>query len=185
MSDTLDPDFLSALPEDVRQEVLDEHRRNQLAKKSTLFLTTANVSKRRKPVIEAPMPGGRRLRLPPHPPKPTFTTMNLSTLSELRETLKDWFREFKSDGPNIEDVGALERYLRRVVVDERDLSKVVGVIRWLAWLIDDVDDQEDLYSPTGYGQKEKGKRAWEEALKGVKDRIQEAVKERGLGRLEL
>ncbi|RDW85100.1 DNA repair protein-2 [Coleophoma cylindrospora] len=185
VSDTLDPEFLSALPEDVRQEVIDEHRRNRLAKKSHLILTTGNVSKRPKAVQEGPVPGGRKLRLPPRPAKPTFTTMNLSKLSELRGTIKDWFREFKHEGPNIEDVGALERYLRRVVVDERDLSKVVGVVKWIAWLIEDADDQEERVGAPGCEEKGKGKRAWEEALKGIKDKIQEAVKERGLGRLEL
>ncbi|KAL3419055.1 impB/mucB/samB family protein [Phlyctema vagabunda] len=183
VSDTLDPEFLSALPEDVRLELLEEHRRNKLAKKSHLFLTTANSSKRRKYVPEPSIPGGRRLRLPPRQRKPTFTTQNLSTLGELRETIKEWFREFQNEGPDAEDVGALERYLRRVVLDERDLGKVSGTCKWIAWLIDDAEETEamdDTTTETGIGT-----RAWTTALKGIEARVQEAMKERGLGRLSL
>jgi DNA repair protein REV1 len=170
--DTLDPDFLSALPEDMRQEIIEEHRRKRLAKKGGLGLVASNASKKRKPP-EAPPLGQRRIRLPPRERKPTFTTQELSTLPELRETLSAWHQEFAADGPHPEDVAAMERYLRRVVLDERDVGKVVGVVKWISWLLDESPDDDD------------GKRAWEKALEGIKEEVQDAIKERGIGRVEL
>ena len=167
----LDSDFLSALPEEMRQEILDEHRRKRLAKKGGLGLMPSNANKKRKPP-EAPSLGQRRIRLPPKERKPTFTTQELSTLPELRETLSAWHSEFAVDGPHPEDVGAMERYLRRVVLDERDVGKVVGVVKWISWLIDESPDDE-------------GKRAWEKVLEGVKEKVQDAVQERGIGRVQL
>jgi DNA repair protein REV1 len=169
-SDTLDPDFLSALPDDVRQEIISEHRRKRLAKKGGLI--TSTTGKKRRPPDVLPV-GQRKLRLPPREPRPTFTTQELSTLPQLRSTLSAWHREFSDDGPHPDDVAAMERYLRRVVLDERDMGKVVGVIRWIRWLIDESDEKNE------------GTNVWEEALEGIKDKVQAAVKERGLGRMEL
>ncbi|TEY77430.1 hypothetical protein BOTCAL_0055g00030 [Botryotinia calthae] len=169
-TDVLDPEFLAALPEDMREEIIVEHRRKRLQKRGGLMTSTVKKIKKPDPA-QAPL-GPRRIRLPPKPAKPTFTTQELSTLEELRETLKIWYREFESEGPHPDDVSAMERYLRRVILDERDLAKVVGVVKWLGWLIDDSE-------VVG-----KGKRHWEKAYADVCCKIQEAVKERGLGRLD-
>jgi len=118
------------------------------------------------------MVGQRKLRVPPREPRPTFTTQELSTLPELRETLNAWFEEFKDEGPHPDDVAAMERYLRRVVLDERDMAKVVRVVRWIDWLISEADAEN------------KGTRMWTEALDGMKEKVQLAVKERGLGALQ-
>lgn len=171
MDEALDPDFLSALPEELRAEIIEGHRRAQLAKRGAL--TTAVTRKRRRPPEPAPM-GPRRIQLPPREPKPTFTTQELSTLEELRGTLEVWFREFRDEGPHPEDVAAMERYLRRVVVEERDMAKVVGVVKWIVWLIDDDDDNDN-----------DGLRIWKESVERIKEKVQGAVKERGLGQLEL
>jgi len=171
-SDTLDPEFLAALPEDVRAEVVAEHRRSRLARRSGLGLSTARKAR---PVPTA-VPGQRKLRLPSRPPKPTFTTQELSTLPELRETLSAWHREFVEEGPHVDDVAAMERYLRRVVLEEKDMIKAAGVAKWLAYLIGESEGQPGV---------EKGIGAWKEALEGIKETIQGAVKERGLGRLDL
>jgi DNA repair protein REV1 len=169
-SDTLDPDFLSALPKDVRQEIINEHKRKRLAKKGGLMTSTAG-KKRRPP--EAPQLGQRKLRLPPREPRPTFTTRELSSVPQLRVTLTAWHKEFAEDGPHPDDVAAMERYLRRVVLDERDMSKVVSLVRWLSWLIEESDDDN------------KGTIAWTTALEGIKEKVQAAVEERGLGMLDL
>jgi DNA repair protein REV1 len=166
----LDPDFLSALPEDVRQEIINEHKRKRLAKKGGLMTSTA--SKKRRPP-EAPQLGQRKLRLPPREPRPTFTTRELSSVPQLRVTLTAWHKEFAEEGPHPDDVAAMERYLRRVVLDERDMSKVVSLVRWLSWLIEGSDDDN------------KGTRAWTTALEGIKEKVQAAVEERGLGILDL
>lgn len=167
-TDTLNAEFLSALPEDVRAEVIAEHKRKQIAKRGGL-MTVAN--KRRRPPEPAQV-GQRRLRLPPRDPKPTFTTQELSTLEELRETLSAWYAEFEREGPHPEDVAAMERYLRRVVVDEKDMAKVVGVVKWIAWLVDG-----NTYDD--------GAQVWKESLESIRDKVQGAVRERGLGKLDL
>ncbi|KAH7364168.1 hypothetical protein BKA65DRAFT_532807 [Rhexocercosporidium sp. MPI-PUGE-AT-0058] len=169
-SDTFDPDFLAALPEDMRQEIMDEHRRKRLEKKGGL-MTTAALKKRRPP--DLPPLGQRKIRLPPREPRPTFTTKELSTLPQLRDTLSAWYKEFADDGPHPDDVAAMERYLRRVVLDERDMSKVAAVVKWLEWLIDESDENNE------------GTKIWSDAYHGIKDKVQLAVKERGLGKLEL
>ncbi|KAH7417330.1 hypothetical protein BKA64DRAFT_657655 [Cadophora sp. MPI-SDFR-AT-0126] len=169
-SDTLDPDFLAALPEEMRQEVMNENRRKRLAKKGGL-MTTAALKKRRPPDL-IPL-GQRKIRLPPREPRPTFTTQELSTLPELRDTLSEWYKEFANDGPHPDDVAAMERYLRRVVLDERDMSKVAGVVKWLEWLIDEADEDNE------------GTKIWRDAFDGIKEKVQLAVRDRGLGKLEL
>jgi DNA repair protein REV1 len=167
-SDTLDPDFLAALPEDVRTEVVDEHRRSRLARRSGLGLAT---TKKARPLPTLPQ-GQRKIRLPPQPKRPTFTTQELSTLPELRDTLKAWHGEFIGEGPHVDDVAAIERYLRRVVLEEKNMSKAVSIVKWLAWLIEDTD---------GKSGAEKGMRSWKEALEGIKERVRGAVMDRGLG----
>jgi DNA repair protein REV1 len=174
----LDPEFLSALPPELRAELIAEHRRARLLKRGALSLGTTKKVKRRPP---DPVPAiQRRLRLPPRDARPTFTTRELSTLSELRETLSAWFEEFRGEGPHPDDVGAMERYLRRVVLEERDVGKVVGVVKWLGWLVDCSDDENG-----GSGNGSEGLKIWTRALEGIKRKVQDAVKERGLGRLEL
>ncbi|PQE18722.1 dna damage repair mus42 protein [Rutstroemia sp. NJR-2017a BBW] len=162
--ETLDPEFLSALPEDMRLELLSEHRRNRLQKRGNLITTT--VKKVKKP--DPPPLGPRRIRLPPKAKRPTFTTRELCSLEELRETLGEWYEAFEEEGPLGEDVRALERYLRRVVLEERDLGKVMGVVKWLGWLVEGGESE-----------------GWREALRDVRGKVQEAVGERGLGRLDI
>ncbi|KAM3066344.1 deoxycytidyl transferase [Clarireedia jacksonii] len=168
-TDTLDPDFLSALPEDMRLEIMAEHRRKRLQQRGGLV--TSTVKRLKKP--EAPPLGSRHIRLPPKPKRPTFTTQELSTLAELRETIREWYKEFEEEGPHPDDVGAMERYLRRVVVEERDMGKAAGVVKWLGWLVEGNE---------GEGV---GREVWREAIRDVRVKIQEAVKERGLGRLDI
>jgi DNA repair protein REV1 len=154
----------------MRQEIISEHRRKRLAKKGGLM--TSTTGKKRRPLDVLPV-GQRKLRLPPREPRPTFTTQELSTLPQLRSTLSAWHQEFSEDGPHPDDVAAMERYLRRVILDERDMGKVVGVVRWIRWLIDESDEDNE------------GTKLWEQALEGIKEKVHAAVKERSLGRMEL
>ncbi|RDL34534.1 DNA repair protein [Venustampulla echinocandica] len=172
VSETLDPEFLSALPEDMRQEIIDEHRRKRLAKKGGLVAPAAT----RKPRPSEPvLPGQRKLQLPPRERRPTFTTQQLTTLPQLRDALSAWHEGFADDGPHPDDVSALERYLKRVVLDELDMEKVVGVVKWLEWLIDESNESNES----------NGSGAWAKVLRDIKEHVQSAVQERGLGRLEL
>jgi DNA repair protein REV1 len=167
----LDPEFLSALPPDMRSELLAEQKSKRLAKTLGSLFLSVPLSKRRNP--DAPPLITRKIRLPPRSRRPTFTTQNLSTLEELREALGEWYKEFEKEGPHEDDVGAMERYLRRVVLEERNMGKVLGVVRWIEWLVSEGgDDGEET-------------KVWERAVEGIKEVVQEAVRERGLGRLDL
>ena len=92
-----------------------------------------------------------------------------------------WYKEFVDDGPYSEDVEALVRYLGRVVVEERDMSKAVALVKWLGWVV----DQGGGSSGGGEGEgQEQGRAAWREALETVRDGVQDAVRQRGLGGVE-
>ena len=165
ITEDIAPDFLAALPEDIRAEVLAQQRRDRLKKRSGLDIA------RRRPQRPPPHRGAlpqRRVRLPPRPRRPTFTSKKLSSLPELREAVRAWVEAFDDEAPDEEDVGALVKYLRRVVLEEKDMAKAAGVVKWLKWIVDQGG----------------GKPAWKHAAEEVEDGVQAAVKERGLGRME-
>ena len=212
-------DFLDALPDNIRREVLAEHRRDRLRQCSKL--EASRKPRRQGPVlgdssaVGPPLPllppgggarlqplashghghghghGPRRLRLPPRPAKATFTTHKLSSLPELRQAISSWTREFADEGPYDEDVQTLAKFLVKVVRDGRDLNKAEAVVRWLDWTIHDDDiyddggDDHDLITAKEAGAVRGGKGAWERALVRVTDVVQTAVKDRGLGPLNL
>ncbi|KAL8683509.1 MAG: hypothetical protein Q9186_000549 [Xanthomendoza sp. 1 TL-2023] len=165
-------EFLAALPEDIRREVLDQQRRDRLKKRGGLDLA-ANSSKKRAIRKENQPPAGqRRLQLLERPSKPTFTSRKLTALPELRDALRSWVDEFQDESPFTEDVDALVTYLKRVVKEEQDMSKAVAVTRWLKWLVDESDESGNMAG-------------WRGAIDRVEIGIQEAVKERGLGWVEI
>ena len=165
--DDIPDDFLAALPDDIRREVLAQARRDRLQKKGGIDLT---ASKRKRPPTAPQHPVGQRtLTLPPLPPKPTFTAQKFTRLPDLRGAITAWFDEFRGEGPYVEDVDVLAKFLQRVVLDEQDMDKAVSVARWMAWVVDEGD--------------EKG--AWKGAVRKVRESVQIAVKERGLGKVEL
>jgi DNA repair protein REV1 len=166
----LDPEFLAALPDDIRAEVLAQHRTAELQRKGGIDLSL-HARKQKKKARESAAKGQpRRFTLPPRVARPTFTSRKLSTLPELREAMGAWYREFSDEGPYEEDTEALVSYLRRVVGEERDVQKAVGVVRWLTWLHSE-----------GEGVLESGVRErWDSALENLKGGVQDAVKERGM-----
>lgn len=168
-------DFLSALPPDLRAEVLAQARLDRLKKRGGISLQESRRPPQKKTPVQPP-PGQRRLHLPPPPPKPTFTARKLSSLEQLREAVSAWFEEFRDEGPYGEDVEALVRYLKRVVGEEGDMTKAVAVGRWLGWVVGEGDGQD--------GEKVwEGKEKWEAAVGRVEAGVQEAVGQRGLGRV--
>lgn len=170
----ISPEILAALPEDIRLEVLAQHRRDRLARRSNLNFSN-NLSKKKKPPgeengIRIPVEK-RKIKLPPRPKRPTFTVGKIWELGELRGTISEWHNEFKEEGPHPDDIGALGRYLRRVVVEERDMGKAVGVVKWLDWVVGQDDNNA-------------GEEEWRKAVNNIKDIVQGAVRERGLGEIE-
>ena len=132
------PEFLAALPPDIRAEVLRNHYREQRqqqqkelllhryrlqqqqqqSKTSTTAATTTTTSTTMNPTDpDAPTkPKPRTYALPPKPAKPTFSTRCLSAPEDLRAAIRDWYDAFRDEvGPYREDVDALVGYLERVV----------------------------------------------------------------------
>lgn len=161
------PEFLAALPEDIRREVLDQARRDRLKTRGGIDLVGKRPNKPNRPA--QPPPGQRFLRLPPRPAPPTFTAQRLSALPDLRDAISAWFEEFKAEGPYSDDVDALVGYLQKVIGEEGDMGKAVSVAKWLGWVIDEAEGVE------------KGRAEWTGALARVEEGVQEAVRERGLG----
>ncbi|KAL5389227.1 hypothetical protein DPSP01_002540 [Paraphaeosphaeria sporulosa] len=165
-AEELDADFLAALPEDVRREIVEEHKRQKL---QASRLALAKTRRAAQPTVHGPRPS--QIVTVPRPPRPTFTMNKLHDKNDLRLALKDWIREFGEEGPYEEDVGALAKYLGRVVTEERDMFKAVAVVKWFEWIVGDSADADGRF----------GKKRWEDALGSVKDGVQMAAAERGLG----
>ena len=152
-----DPEFLAALPPDIRSELLAQARRERLAKRGGIAPSN-NLPKR----YRVPKSGGpaanstqRRIKLPARKPRITFTSQKLFHMEDLREALKVWYEEFRDEGPYEEDVGALVGFLRRVILGgdskgvgkrmedeerkegEGDLRKGVDVGRWFLWVVEE------------------------------------------------
>lgn len=181
--EALDLEFLAALPEDIRLEILDQQRQNRLQRTGGIDLSlhqqqrakAAALRKRKGERSDEP----RALVLPPLAPKPTFTSAKLSSLPDLRSAIKAWHEEFCAEGPYGEDVGALAKYLRDVVVEERDLQKAVSAVKWMGWVLEEEGGDEEG------GESTAGEGVWAAALERVKESVRGAVRERGLGEVEL
>ncbi|RMJ22627.1 repair protein [Aspergillus sp. HF37] len=178
-------DFLAALPEDIRQEVLEEHRRSQTHQRPN----PAPQARNQPPAHPQPQPQPeKRVRLPPLPERPTFTSKKLSNQSDLRDVLGAWHATFGSGGPFRDDVESLCGYLSRVVFEERDVDKAVSVVNWLAWL--DGDRKSEGRDDVAESQSENLERSsqsivsWDQALQILRDGVGDAVQERGLPPVE-
>lgn len=182
-NEEISSDVLAALPEDIRQEVLEQHKRTRLQKRVGLNIP----QKSRRPGSKATgtlttrRQEQKALSLPPRPAKPTFTSKKLSTLPELREALSQWYDSFKDGIPYEEDVMTLANYLKRVVVEEKDIAKAVAVANWLAWLV----ANESPSSPAGEQAGEAAAtHGWQKAVETVREELNSAARERGLAALE-
>ena len=170
-------DFLSALPAEIRGEVLAQMRRDRLQKRGGIDLSKLKKMKRSQP-LQTGNTGQRRIQLIPRPAKPTFTSKKLSELSELRGAVDEWYGEFAGEGPYDEDVDVLVEYLRRVIQEEQDMAKAVGLGKWLAWVVEEADRANEGRELT------KGIERWKSALHKVREGVQMATRGRGLGRVD-
>ncbi|PYI05409.1 DNA damage repair protein Mus42 [Aspergillus sclerotiicarbonarius CBS 121057] len=182
-------EFLAALPEDIRREVLEEQRRAKMLQRPSV---NPPAQRPAQPRPSAPAPAQeKRLVLPPLPERPTFTSQKLSNISDLRDAISSWHTAFSSDGPIEEDVISLGRYLKRVIVDEKDMDKAVSVLKWLMWLIDDeqTENASDAFTtpdPSGKtGSSSQSAVTWEAAIRTLRESVDEGCAERGLPLVDL
>lgn len=170
--DELDKEFLAELPESVRREVIADHRRKK-AQRSGLDLKINNKRHREADIEEALLAGQTKLQFNAKPGKVAFTNAGLTSLSDIRDMLNVWHKETLMDGPHRRDVEMLEKYLVRVVLEERDMDKATKLVQWLEYLVEE-DESES-----------RGKTNWRGVVQDVKNEVQSAVKQRGLGRLAI
>ncbi len=179
--------FLSALPPDLRREILDQHKRERLKQRSGLDISNSKRPVSKRLPADAPGAGQRKLVLPPRDEIPTFTSRKLSSIEDLRDAMSGWVAEFSSTpgengdgdggagdeivGPYDEDVEALATYLAKVVTVEGNMEKAVAVVKWVGWLVGELK-----------GERQRG--PWVRVLERLKGRVQNAVGERGLGRVD-
>ncbi|KAL6711683.1 deoxycytidyl transferase [Coniothyrium glycines] len=165
--DELDPDFLAVLPEEVRKELIEEHKRKKL---NNFHL--AVTRKNKMPAVGMPVQKLAQVITIPRPRKPTFTAQRLFREENLRSAMKNWVEEFDDEGPYEEDVAALVRYLKQVVLDERDLRKAVGVVQWLEYIVGElVDKKRDRFA----------EEKWRLSMETIKAGIRAAAKHKGVG----
>ena len=171
------PEFLQALPDDIRAEVIENHKRERLKRNAGL-----EVFKRRRDQLSRQGNSGtekpfndRVIQLKRRPPPPTFTQQKLSQPEDLRAAVSSWVDEFYVDGPYEEDVQALCNYLKSVVVDERNMRKAVDLVRWVAHTI--------RGGPSSLSTS-KQSLDWAEALEIIEGAVNDAVRSRGLGEVD-
>ncbi|KAI1845268.1 hypothetical protein JX266_008578 [Neoarthrinium moseri] len=166
----LDPDFLAELPEEVRREVIADHRRRK-AQRSGLDLKI-NLKRNREPEGEDAQAGGQmKLQFAPRPSKVAFTNAGLTSISDIRDMLNVWHKETAIDGPHRRDVEMFQKYLVEVILEERDMDKAMKLVQWLDYLVE------------GDESTSRGKGIWQAFVQDTKNEVQKAVKQRGLGQL--
>lgn len=166
----LDPEFLAELPEDVRKEVIADHRRQRLAQRSGL---DAPAPRSHNADAQTALMGGQTMiQFPAPPSKVTFAQSGVTSTREIKDMLDAWHTETQGQGPHIGDVEVLGKYLARVVQEEKDLEKARKIVKWL-----DVIVEHD-------GGSGKGRVAWRQAVAQVRLAVQGAVRERGLAPLK-
>jgi DNA repair protein REV1 len=175
-------EFLSALPEDIRQEVLEEQKRNRMQQRSRATASAQRPSSRPHEAVPPAPVVERRLPLPPLPKRPVFTSQRLSQLTDLRDAVSSWHEAFAASGPYDEDVISLCTYLTSVTLQEKDVDKAVSVVRWLMWLVDDHLQQQE--PENAQGSRSEGTTSWEAAIRTMQDSVQAALDERGLPPVE-
>ncbi|KAK3988049.1 hypothetical protein QBC44DRAFT_329995 [Cladorrhinum sp. PSN332] len=176
----LDEAFLAELPEDVRLEVIQDHTRRKLAQKSGL-----NLQRRLPPAAnrkggddseENSAPRGNQIKLtfPAKPPKIEFMHSGVTGVQEIKEMVREWHKTSREEGPHRGDVEVFEKYLKRVITEERDMDKAKRLVKFLEFLVGDEEEEGG----------DEGKKGWRRALESVKKAVQEGMKERGLGKME-
>lgn len=168
----LDPSFLAELPEDVRKEIIADHRQRK-AQRSGLGLNIQAPGRRGHTgrARDSASGGQTKIAFPNRPPKVAFTATSLTTVQEVKDMLSAWHRETRDDGPHGADVDVLKKYLARVVTEEMDMEKARKLVKWLDWVVQEED---------GHPLANRGSKGWQDALAGVKDAVQKALAERGL-----
>ncbi|WXC41393.1 hypothetical protein QX201_001199 [Fusarium graminearum] len=166
----LDSEFLAELPEDVRKEVIEDHKRRKKVQQTNL---EAPLRKQNSIDTDVALPGGQlRIQFATLPRKISFASSGVTSTQEIKDMLDAWHSETRKNGPHRGDIEVLEKFLERVVQEERDLEKATKLVKWLDVLV-----EQD-------GRKGRGQETWRRSVEGIKVVVQQAVKQRGMAPLK-
>ncbi|RGP76329.1 DNA repair rev1 [Fusarium sporotrichioides] len=166
----LDSEFLAELPEDVRKEVVEDHKRRKKAQQTRL---EAPLRKHNSTDTDVALPGGQlRIQFAAVPRKISFASSGVTSTQEIKDMLDAWHTDTRGNGPHRGDIEVLEKFLERVVQEERDLEKATKLVKWLDVLV-----EQD-------GRKGRGQESWRRSVEGIKVIVQQAVKQRGMAPLK-
>ncbi|CAG8223682.1 unnamed protein product [Penicillium salamii] len=172
-------DFLAALPEDIKLEIMEEQKRTRMQQRPQDTIPVERPPSRQEEDPPISVLPEKRLPLPPLPKKPVFTSQRLSQLPDLRDSVGAWHETFADGGPYDEDVTSLCSYLTSVTLNERDVDKAVSVVRWLMWLVED-HLQPEPEPEDAQGSRTDGTISWGAAIQLMQDSVQAALEKRGL-----
>ncbi|KAK9248077.1 hypothetical protein V1506DRAFT_468799 [Lipomyces tetrasporus] len=118
----VDEDILKELPEDILNEILEErqhHLRKSSAAKQKEEFEPSSIIELQHSI-------------------PTFQGKN--QIDDLRNLLQTWLLSSVSEmqGPHMDDVHLLEKYLSRVITEEVNLSKAVELVKWVGFQVENV-----------------------------------------------
>lgn len=120
--------------------------------------------------------------------RPTFSSFSSEKGCEKNRKMNNMRNSL--GGPNAKDVMYFATYLKRVVKEERDLAKAIGLVKWLLWIIESgpqeaVDHPSRKHEITELRVEQAYlKQAWKDAIDNFKEAINTGARERGLGRVQ-
>lgn len=193
--------FLSALPPDLRAEIVSQQRRERLKQRSGLDISssTTAAATRKQPNHSSkpadPLAGGqRRLTIPPKAEIPTFTSKKLSTVDELRGAMSAWVEEFSSgaaDGSagGVEDEREDEKEDTEGVIGpyDEDVEALSAYLGKVVSVEGNMDKAISVVDWIGWlvGELEERKQGpWVRVLDRLKEAVRDAVRARGLGEID-
>ncbi|KAK5658805.1 hypothetical protein OQA88_1617 [Cercophora sp. LCS_1] len=165
----LDPEFLAELPESVRREVIEDHRRQKRAK--AVAPIYSRLPSRHDTDEDETADAPETMDFPAPLPKIGFSYSGATEIADIKKMIKVWYDSSHSSGPHRKDVVILERYFEKVITEERNMEKVRLLMKWLTWMVDE-------------GKDGKGKDVWKKAIGSIKLAVDEAMRKRGLGAMK-
>ncbi|KAK9479710.1 hypothetical protein V1514DRAFT_233566 [Lipomyces japonicus] len=158
----IDESVLAELPEDIRKEILN-HRESYYRCTATSGQATQKNS-----------PSKQSLVTLQHS-IPTF--QGRSTIEDLRDLLKSWYASSMEAflGPHDEDLALMEQFLRKVVLEEKNLFKATELLKLLSFLADSTwKSVESNIQAISVLQE------WVAMIKFLHEVVSTAMKERGI-----
>ncbi|RPA89231.1 hypothetical protein L873DRAFT_1722792 [Choiromyces venosus 120613-1] len=108
----------------------------------------------------------------------------VGNIGEIRSMLEGWFAEKRSEAPERRDVRLVAEFLKRLVVVELNISKAAAAVRIFRRVVEEGLDGVGN-AAGGQGGVEEVDGGWRGVVDEFVDAVQEGVRERGLGPLDL